>query len=561
MTPTHAHDHGHPHGRHHAEPHTEADGQAHVSPTAADAIDVVVIGGGAAGLSAALALGRSRRSVVVVDAGQPRNAVSPHMHGVLGFDGRPPADYLAAGRRDLAAYDVTFVTATATSARRVEAAGVFEVELDEGSTLQARRILVASGLTDELPGIEGLRARWGNDVLHCPYCHGWEVRDEAIAVVASGPMGAHQALLFRQWSADVTLFTHTGPALTFADEMKLTARGIPTIEGDVAEIVVADDRIVGLRMASGEVHDTRFVVVGPRMVAHSPILDGFGLAAVAGPMGPEVGMAYEVSPTGETDAPGVWATGNVVDIAGTVSAVVGAGYRTGAMINADLIEEETAAAIATIGTSADAPVFDEAFWDRRYGSADQIWSGRPNPQLVADLAGLTPGRALDVGAGEGADAIWLAERGWTVTAVDISSVALERGRAQAATLGTGLADRIDWVRTDVLESDLPAGPFDLVTLQFMHFGREARTALFRRCIEAVAPGGTLQIVAHHPLDMESPVGRPKMPDFFYTADEIAALLDDDWTVLACDARPRTMHHDGEDVTIRDAVLLATRHPA
>jgi len=231
------------------------------------------------------------------------------------------------------------------------------------------------------------------------------------------------------------------------------------------------------------------------------------------------------------------------------------------MINADLIEEETAAAIARIGTTPDAPIFDEAFWDRRYGSADQIWSGRPNPQLVADLAELTPGRALDVGAGEGADAIWLAERGWAVTAVDISSVALERGRRQAETLGAELADRIDWVRSDVLESDLPAGPFDLVTLQFMHFGLDSRTGLFRRCIDAVAPGGTLQIVAHHPFDMDSAIGRPKMPDFFYTADEVAALLDDAWTVEACDARPRTMTApSGDDVTVRDAVLLATRRP-
>ena len=563
MTSAHIHDHhDHAHGHH---------DHAHVASTSSidvDAIDVVVIGGGPAGLSAALALGRSRRSVVVVDAGRPRNRVSPHMHGVLGFDGRPPADYLAAGRSDLAAYDVTFVSATATSAGRADEGGVFEVGLDDGSTLRTRRVLVASGLTDELPAIDGVRERWGNDVLHCPYCHGWEVRDQAIAVISSGPMGVHQALMFRQWSPDVTLFTHSGPALTFGDEMKLTARAIPTIAGQVADIVVVDDRIVGVRMDSGDVHDAQAVVVGPRMVAHSPILDSFGLEAVAGPMGPEFGLAYEVSPTGETAAAGVWATGNVVDIAGTVSAVVGAGYKTGAMINADLIEEETAAAIATIGTSPDAPIFDEAFWDRRYGSADQIWSGRPNPQLVADLADLSPGRALDVGAGEGADAIWLAERGWKVTALDISSVALERGRCQVESLGAGLADRIEWVRTDVLETDLPEGPFDLVTLQFMQFGLEARTALFRRCIDAVAPGGTLQIVAHHPLDMDSPVGRPKMPDFFYTADEIADLLDDDWTVDACDARPRTMPghdghdgHDGADVTICDAVLLATRHPA
>src|SRR5690606_32465340 len=157
------------------------------------------------------------------------------------------------------------------------------------------------------------------------------------------------------------------------------------------------------------------------------------------------------------------------------------------------------------------------FWDARYGTADRIWSGNANPHLVADTADLTPGRALDIGAGEGADAIWLAGRGWTVTAVDISSVALERGRTEAASLGADVAERITWTHRDVLTEDLPAGPFDLVSLQFMQLDAATRTPLFRRSMAAVAPGGTLLVVGHHPSDMTTSAHRPRYPDLFYTA--------------------------------------------
>jgi SAM-dependent methyltransferase len=203
------------------------------------------------------------------------------------------------------------------------------------------------------------------------------------------------------------------------------------------------------------------------------------------------------------------------------------------------------------------PTTTEQFWDARYASADQIWSGQPNPHLVADVGDVPPGRALDVGAGEGADAIWLAERGWDVVAVDISSVALGRGRRQAESVGVG--DRITWVHADVLAGPLPAGPFDLVSVEFMHLPDPERTALFRRCISAVGAGGLLQIVAHHPSDLETTARRPPRPEVFYTADEIAGLLGDDWTVLAAEARPRpATDPEGATITVHDAVLLARR---
>jgi SAM-dependent methyltransferase len=197
--------------------------------------------------------------------------------------------------------------------------------------------------------------------------------------------------------------------------------------------------------------------------------------------------------------------------------------------------------------------------DERHRSAPQLWSGNPNPHLVSEVSGIAPGRALDVGAGEGADALWLAEQGWTVTATDFSAVALGRGRAEADKRGPDIGARITWVHGDVVADPLPSGPFDLVSVQFMHFPPEQRTPLFRRCIDAVVPGGTLLIVAHHPSDMDSGVRRPRLPEFFYTADELAALLDDRWTVLATDARPRTVDDpNGVPTTIHDTVLVARR---
>ena len=160
--------------------------------------DVVVVGGGAAGLNGALMLARSRRSVVVIDAGQPRNAPADGVHGLLARDGMPPAELLERGRAEVRSYGGAVVAGTVTTIDRLPTG--FTVGLADGRTVSARRLLVTTGVVDELPEIPGLRERWGRDVIHCPYCHGWEVRDRAIGVLASSPMVAHQALLFRQLS-------------------------------------------------------------------------------------------------------------------------------------------------------------------------------------------------------------------------------------------------------------------------------------------------------------------------------------------------------------------------
>jgi SAM-dependent methyltransferase len=209
---------------------------------------------------------------------------------------------------------------------------------------------------------------------------------------------------------------------------------------------------------------------------------------------------------------------------------------------------------------ADPAMWTQEFWDERYGSAASIWSGNPNPQLVAQVADLQPGTALDVGSGEGADAIWLAEQGWHVTGIDVSIVALERAAQRAADAGQDVADRITWQQADILTWDPTPRQFDLVSAQFMHLPRSAREVVYRRLAAAVRPDGSLLIVGHHPSDLETTMRRPNLPDLFFTAEQVAARLDpDDWQVVVVASPERqTLDAEGRQVTISDAVMHAIR---
>jgi thioredoxin reductase len=307
--------------------------------------DVVIIGGGAAGLSGAVSLARSRRSVLVVDAGQPRNAPAEGVHNYLGREGTPPGELLAIGRAELAGYGGEVVSGVVTAARRDGDAG-FCVTLDGGREVSARRLLIATGLVDELPDLPGVAERWGRDVLHCPYCQGWEVRDQAIRVLATGPTAVHQALLFRQLSEDVTFFRHTGPELPAEEAAQLAALGIRIVDGEVAGLEASDDRLTGVRLASGEVVPRAVVVVAPRFTARADVLAALGLPATEQEMhGHVVGSAVTADPTGATAVPGVWVAGNVSDLSAQVVVSAAAGMRAGAMINADLIAEDTRRAV------------------------------------------------------------------------------------------------------------------------------------------------------------------------------------------------------------------------
>jgi thioredoxin reductase len=304
--------------------------------------DIVVVGGGAAGLGGALMLCRSRRSVLVVDAGEPRNAPAPGVHGFLTRDGMDPAALLEAGREEVRSYGGELLDGHVASAGSVD--GGFAVTLEDGRRVGARRLLVTTGLVDELPDVPGVRERWGRDVLHCPYCHGWEVRDRPVGILASGPMAMHQALLFRQLTEDLTLFLHTAPEPTDEEAGQLAARDITVVEGEVASLEVHEDRITGVRLQNGEVVPRGAVVVGPRFAARAGMLAGLGLETTGHPSG--MGEYVEAGATGLTAVPGVWVAGNVTDPTAQVLGSANAGAMAGAAINADLVAEDTRESVA-----------------------------------------------------------------------------------------------------------------------------------------------------------------------------------------------------------------------
>jgi thioredoxin reductase len=307
-----------------------------------DAYDVVVIGGGAAGLNGALQLARSRRSVLVVDAGQQRNRPAPAVHGLLGHDGVPPAELLARGQGEVRRYGGQVVAAEVAAVGGELDAG-FTVTLTDGRVVRARRLLVTSGLVDNLPDIPGLRERWGRDVVHCPYCHGWEVRDQPIGVLASGPRSMHQALLFRQLSDDVIYFRQ-GTELDDGAAAQLAARGIRVVDGAVSAVAIAGDHLVGVRLVDGGTVPRQALAVAARMTARAGFLADLGLKASEHPGG--MGTYIPADPAGRTEVPGVWAAGNVTDLGAQVGAAAAAGALAGAVINADLVEEDTRRAVA-----------------------------------------------------------------------------------------------------------------------------------------------------------------------------------------------------------------------
>lgn len=300
--------------------------------------DVVVIGGGVAGLSAATMLARARRKVTVIDAGEPRNAPARHVHGFFSRDGIAPAQMLAIGRGELLDYGGRVVQARATG---IEQLGnrEFVVQCDGTGDLAARAVVVATGLRDELPALPGLRQRWGVDVLHCPYCHGYEVRDMPLAVLGGDnrPFTLHQASLVRQWSSNVVFFPNR-IVLTSEERTRLTARGITITEGEVADLVVSNHRLSGVELVNGQIVPTSVVFVGPRFVPRDELLTWLGC---------EVGEHGWVSTdaTGHTSVPGVWAVGNVVDSPAQLINAAGAGTKAAIALNHFLLEQDVQQAV------------------------------------------------------------------------------------------------------------------------------------------------------------------------------------------------------------------------
>jgi thioredoxin reductase len=299
--------------------------------------DVVVIGGGAAGLSAALVLARARRRVLVVDAGVPRNAPATHMHGFLSRDGLPPAELLAAGRREVKGYGGDIVEGTVRELVPDGRSGFWAL-LAGGERISTRRLVVTTGLRDELPDIPGLRDRWARDVLHCPYCHGHEVRDRRLGVLGGTPDAVRYAQIVRQWTHDLIYFTPPG-RITAAERTQLLARAIGLVEGTIDQLVIDEaDQLCGVQMREGCVIPRDALFVPPRFVPNNTLLLGLGCAVDADGW-------VTVDPTGHTSVPGVWAAGNVVDPRAQVITAAGAGSAAAIALNADLVADDVRIAV------------------------------------------------------------------------------------------------------------------------------------------------------------------------------------------------------------------------
>ena len=312
-----------------------------------ETVDAVVIGGGAAGLNGALMLARSRRSVVVVDSGAPRNAPAEGVHGLLGLDGTPPAELLGRGRDEVRHYGGRVVAGEVTSVAATDPpAGAdlcFTVTLSDGAIVRGRRLLVATGLRDVLPDVPGLAEHWGHSVVHCPYCHGWEVRDKPIGILAVGPASVHHALLFRQLTDDLVYFT-CGTDLDEEVRARFAARRIRVIDTPVTRVVSAENGgIQGVLLADGELVGRRILAVATVMLARTDGLEDLALPMEELPGG--MGRRFVTGIAGTTGVPGVWVAGNATDLTAQVGASAAAGALAGAHMNADLVLADTEAAL------------------------------------------------------------------------------------------------------------------------------------------------------------------------------------------------------------------------
>lgn len=291
--------------------------------------DVVVVGGGAAGLSAALMLGRARRRTLVLDAGEPRNAPSPASHGVFTRDGAPPAELLREARAQLAPYaTVALCDVAAVGARPV--AGGFEVELASGDRASARRLLLAVGVKDELPGIEGLAGLWGTRVLHCPYCHGWEVGDQPLAVHLADRSSVPLMTLLLGWTEDLVVCAEPSAGLSSEERDLLVARDVALVETPLRRVAAADD---GLRLefASGRIESRRALFLRPPHVIRGPLPSLLGCELT------EAGH-LRVGPDHQTSVPGVYAAGDAAGPVHQVLAAAAAGQQAAMALNRDLAE-------------------------------------------------------------------------------------------------------------------------------------------------------------------------------------------------------------------------------
>lgn len=509
--------------------------------------DLAVVGGSAAGLAGALQVARQRRSVIVVDAGEPRNASATHMHSYLGYDGRPPQDLTTIGREEVRRYGSEVLDGRVEDVERLED-GHFRLALVGGHSVIARRVLAATGIVDVLPDVEGLAEHWGGDVIHCPFCHGYEVRDQGIVQLVSGPTGLHVTPLLHHLTPHLTMVVQESEGLDDAELEVFRAAGVDVrLEPASRVLSDPDGRLKTVELIDGTALEAEAVLIGTRFRPRIEPFIRLGLKAV--PHASGLGDVVAVDPQGGTSVAGLYAAGNLTEPGLQVLPAAAEGSRIGAMIAFDLAQEDL--------KLASRPSANQADWDARYG-AEPLWSGRPNGTLVAEALRLNPGRVLDVGAGEGGDAMWFAENGWIVTASDVSPRALGRIIEEADRRGLS----VQALHADANASaPFPEGAFDLVSAQYASIPRTPDDRAVANLLGAVGPGGTLIVVSHDLEPMRQPLdttlqSRAFDPDAYVRVEDIAATLvnDENWDIELHELRSRptgaTSTHHVDDIVLR-----------
>ncbi len=306
--------------------------------------DAIIVGGSFAGLSAALQLARARRNVLVIDAGLPRNRFASESHGVLGHDGKPGPQLLAEARQQLLAYPTAKVFNGRVSRVQTGEAG-FVVEAEDGLRwFTGRRLLLATGVADVLPAIPGLEARWGQTVVHCPYCHGYEIGGGAVGVLGTGPMSVHQAMMFADWG-DVTLFTQGVVEVSAEEQAQLAARKVRVEISPIAELHGTAPALDGVLLQDGRRVAIKALLVGTQVRMASPLAEALGCAFDDSPFGPIV----HIDAWGTTSVEGVYAAGDMARVPHSITFAMASGVAAGIRLHSSLITQdaqrgETAAA-------------------------------------------------------------------------------------------------------------------------------------------------------------------------------------------------------------------------
>jgi thioredoxin reductase len=303
-----------------------------------ESFDVVVVGGGGAGLAAALTLSRALRSTLLLDAGAQRNRLAEHSHGVLGLEGLPPGRFVEIGRAEVESFGGEVRDDAVIRAER-EGDG-FVVVTEKMARIRCRHLVIATGVRDEIPAVPGLAEHWGRQVVICPYCDGWELRGRRIGILATGPKSLSQAQLVRQWSSDIVFFVNDAVEIDAATRAEFAARGIGVVEGPVAS-VDGDAGQLTIRTPTGD-HTRDAVFTAPRTVPADALLLALGAHTVETAAGPFV----SVDATGATSVAGLWAAGNVVDPSLKVSTAVGNGMAMATHVNEAFVLADVAAALA-----------------------------------------------------------------------------------------------------------------------------------------------------------------------------------------------------------------------